>query len=83
MTPFNGGALQWQRWNGPAKGRPLLLLHGGFGSWTHWVANIPGLRETRTLWEIDIPVLLHFGISIWACSIMSPPNLAESFDYGD
>ncbi len=28
-------------------------------------------------------VLLHFGISIWTCSIISPPNLAEAFDDGD
>jgi pimeloyl-ACP methyl ester carboxylesterase len=41
-TPCGDGALVWRRW-GPRSGRPVLLLHGGSGSWTHWVRNIEPL----------------------------------------
>jgi pimeloyl-ACP methyl ester carboxylesterase len=56
-TPLGDGTLNWQRWSGPAGELPLLLLHGGFGSWTHWLANIQQLRKTRTLWTLDLPGL--------------------------
>jgi pimeloyl-ACP methyl ester carboxylesterase len=36
---------------------PLVLLHGGFGSWTHWVRNILPLRQKRTIWTLDLPGL--------------------------
>jgi pimeloyl-ACP methyl ester carboxylesterase len=56
-TPLGPGALHWQCWSGPAGHRPLLLLHGGFGSWTHWAANIEALRQSRPVWSLDIPGL--------------------------
>lgn len=57
-TALNGGELVWRRWSSEtASGRPLVLLHGGFGSWTHWAANIEGLRQHRTLWVVDLPGL--------------------------
>ena len=31
-TPCGDGNLVWRRWG---KGRPLVLVHGGSGSWTH------------------------------------------------
>lgn len=56
-SPYNDGVIQWQRWPGPDAARPLLLLHGGFGSWTHWIANIAELRRRRTVWTLDMPGL--------------------------
>ncbi len=35
--------------------RPLVLLHGGSGSWTHWVRNVEYLSQFRTVWALDIP----------------------------
>src|SRR5262249_20331966 len=36
-TPCGAGSMVWRSWGaGPA----LVLLHGGFGSWTHWLRNI-------------------------------------------
>ena len=35
--------------------RPLVLLHGGSGSWTHWVRNVEHLAQTRPVWALDIP----------------------------
>lgn len=36
-------------------GPPLVLIHGGMGSWNHWVRNIPVLRERFTVYAPDMP----------------------------
>ena len=56
-SPCGGGRLTWQQWSEPEAGPPLLLMHGGFGSWTHWLANIDVLRQQRELWTLDLPGL--------------------------
>jgi 2-hydroxy-6-oxonona-2,4-dienedioate hydrolase len=33
----------------------LVLLHGGSGSWTHWLRNVEHLAQSRTIWALDIP----------------------------
>jgi pimeloyl-ACP methyl ester carboxylesterase len=54
-TPCGDGALVWRRW-GPAAGKPVLLLHGGSGSWTHWLRNIePLARAGHAVWVPDLP----------------------------
>jgi pimeloyl-ACP methyl ester carboxylesterase len=35
--------------------KPLVLLHGGSGSWTHWLRNVEHLSRFRTVWALDIP----------------------------
>ena len=57
QTPCGNGELQWQQWSSGKAGPPLILLHGGYGSWTHWIANIPELAAARTLWTVDLPGL--------------------------
>lgn len=56
-TPCGESSLKWQCWSGPEAGPTLLLLHGGFGSWNHWFANIDTLRRHRHLWTVDLPGL--------------------------
>lgn len=34
---------------------PLVLLHGGSGSWTHWLRNVEHLSQQREVWALDIP----------------------------
>ena len=51
-TPSGDGTMRWRRWGA---GPPLVLLHGGSGSWTHWIRNIAGLKEHFELWLADIP----------------------------
>ncbi|CAN0493660.1 unnamed protein product, partial [Phaeothamnion confervicola] len=35
---------------------PVVLLHGGSGSWTHWLRNIEALvRAGRQVWAADLP----------------------------
>src|SRR3990172_888777 len=37
-TPWGAGTMVWRVWG---SGEPLVLFHGGSGSWTHWIRNIP------------------------------------------
>jgi pimeloyl-ACP methyl ester carboxylesterase len=53
-TPCGDGAMVWRVWGA---GEPLLLFHGGSGSWTHWIRNIPELSRHYELWVADIPGL--------------------------
>jgi 2-hydroxy-6-oxonona-2,4-dienedioate hydrolase len=41
-------------------GEPLLLVHGGHGSWKHWIANIDTLAKHRRVLALD---LAGFGAS--------------------
>ena len=54
--------LSWRHWPALKPGaKPLLLLHGGFGSWTHWIANIESLRSGFEVWTVDLPGLGDSG----------------------
>lgn len=46
------GTVAWRAWG---SGPPLVLLHGGHGSWRHWVRNIEALASERTVWAPDMP----------------------------
>ena len=37
------------------RGPELILFHGGTGSWTHWIRNIPALRDHFTVHAYDLP----------------------------
>ena len=51
-TPCGDGAMAWRRWG---SGPPLVLLHGGSGSWKHWVRNIEHLSPRHQVWAADMP----------------------------
>ena len=53
-TPCGDGTMVWRVWG---RGAPLLLFHGGSGSWTHWLRNIPELSRHYQLWVPDLPGL--------------------------
>lgn len=36
-------------------GEPLVLLHGGAGSWEHWVLNVDALAERFRVFALDLP----------------------------
>ena len=47
-----GHQVTWRRFG---EGPPLLLLHGGHGSWLHWVRNIEARSASHQLWVADLP----------------------------
>jgi len=50
------GRVVWHVWRqGTASKPPLVLLHGGSGSWTHWVRNVQHLALRYEVWALDIP----------------------------
>ena len=51
-TPNGAGKVVWRIWG---SGRPLVLLHGGTGSWMHWVRNIENLSRDFSLLVPDLP----------------------------
>jgi 2-hydroxy-6-oxonona-2,4-dienedioate hydrolase len=51
-TPVGDGELVWHLWG---QGEPLVLLHGGTGSWMHWAHNIADLSRDYMLLVPDIP----------------------------
>ncbi len=53
-TPCGDGSMVWRVWG---TGQPLLLLHGGYGSWTHWLRNVGTLAEHYTVIAPDLPGL--------------------------
>lgn len=52
VTGAGGCRVVWRRFG---EGRPVILLHGGHGSWLHWVRNIEALAAQRTVWAPDMP----------------------------
>jgi pimeloyl-ACP methyl ester carboxylesterase len=53
-TPCGPGSMVWRVWG---SGKPLVLLHGGYGSWTHWLKNVLPLAETYQVIVPDLPGL--------------------------
>lgn len=53
-TQADGTRLRWRHWG--ADGRPpLVLLHGGHGSWMHWARNVEALAASHSVWVPDMP----------------------------
>ena len=53
-TPCGDGQLVWHGWG---NGAPLVLLHGGYGSWTHWIRNVLPLSRQYRVLAPDLPGL--------------------------
>jgi pimeloyl-ACP methyl ester carboxylesterase len=56
QVPTPSGEQVWHVWN-KAADHPLVLLHGGSGSWNHWVRNVVALSQHRAVWALDTPGL--------------------------
>jgi pimeloyl-ACP methyl ester carboxylesterase len=46
--------MVWRIWGA---GPPLVLFHGGYGSWTHWIRNVLPLSRAFTVIAPDLPGL--------------------------
>lgn len=70
-TACGDGSLVWHKWgSGPA----VLMLHGGSGSWLHWLRQIPVLEVRHTVWVPDLPGMGDSHL---------PPEPYEVNDYAD
>jgi len=59
-TSFQSAQMVWHAW-GAVAAPTMVLLHGGSGSWTHWLRCIAPLRDAG--WRLLVPDLPGFGDS--------------------
>ena len=59
-TSLASARMVWHAW-GHVAAPTLVLLHGGSGSWTHWLRCIAPLRDAG--WRVLVPDLPGFGDS--------------------
>lgn len=59
-TSYQSAQMVWHAW-GDVSAPRLVLLHGGSGSWTHWLRCIGPLRDAG--WRVLVPDLPGFGDS--------------------
>jgi pimeloyl-ACP methyl ester carboxylesterase len=55
QVPFKDGYVTWHEFGSSNSFLPLVLLHGGHGSWEHWSRNIDVLAEHFHLYAPDMP----------------------------
>lgn len=71
FTRCGEGHLAWREWGqGPA----LVLLHGGYGSWLHWLRNVRDLAKHHRVLVPDLP---GHGDSALPPMPFTPASLAE------
>lgn len=51
----DGTRVVWRQFGDHPERPPLVLLHGGHGSWMHWLRNIEALSARHTLLLPDLP----------------------------
>jgi len=75
-TPCGEGEVVWRVFG---EGPSLVLIHGGSGSWNHWIRNIPALvRHFRLI----LPDLPGHGESAMAPGEVTGPNVAAPLAEG-
>jgi pimeloyl-ACP methyl ester carboxylesterase len=56
LIEHEGRIMCWREFGGgPATAPPLVLLHGGHGTWLHWLRNIDALASAQRLLVPDLP----------------------------
>src|SRR5579863_9848650 len=71
LSPCGRGYMIWRAWG---TGPLLVLLHGGYGSWAHWVRNI---RPLASRFRVIAPDLPGLGDSATPPLPYTPEGLAE------
>ncbi len=52
FTETNDTKICWRVWGA---GKPVIFLHGGYGSWKHWIKQIYFFSKSYTLFIPDMP----------------------------
>ena len=60
----------WRIWG---KGQPIIFLHGGYGSWRHWIKQVTYLSK---YYQILVPDMPGFGESSDLKSDHTPENIS-------
>ena len=60
----------WRIWG---KGQPIIFLHGGYGSWRHWIKQVIYLSKD---YQILVPDMPGFGESSDLKSDHTPENIS-------
>lgn len=82
-TPCGAGHMVWHRWGEKTRDPvlpPVVLFHGGSGSWMHWVRNIAALLQSGR--EVLVPDLPGFGDSAAPSSGNDADALPEPVEQG-
>lgn len=72
LAGLGGGKVAWRAWG---QGQALILLHGGYGSWAHWVRVVQPLSER---FHVLVPDMPGFGQSDDPPVLTSEKIIAES-----
>lgn len=80
VTACGAGHMVWHSWgaNGGSN-PPLVLLHGGSGSWRHWARNIDHFAHDRRVVAPDLPGL---GVSDLPPEPDNPRAMARILAHG-
>ncbi len=70
----DGRAIVWRAWGDAAAREAIVLMHGSYGSWTHWLAVIAPLAAR---YRVVVPDLPGFGDSDDAPDDRSPMAFAR------
>ena len=82
-TPCSTGTMVWHHWGSQSRNlnlAPVVLFHGGSGSWTHWLRNIAVLVESGR-WVL-VPDLPGFGDSARPSKGGDADALPEPVEHG-
>ena len=71
------GKAVWHVWSKGQNKPRVVLLHGGSGSWTHWVRNVGHLAQRHEVWALDIP---GFGDSDLPAQTQDADDLVPTVD---
>ena len=66
----NETTVCWRIWG---KGQPIIFLHGGYGSWRHWIKQVIYLAKD---YQILVPDMPGFGESSDLKSDHTPENIS-------
>lgn len=66
--------IAWHAWGDPGA-EPIVLLHGGSGSWTHWLRNVEPIAASGR--RVIVPDLPGFGDSVAAEGIVDADGMVE------
>lgn len=79
VTTHGKAQTVWHWW-GDTSQPVVILLHGGSGSWTHWVRNMAPLRDAG--WQVLAPDLPGFGDSDLPAGCTDVDHLPEHLHAG-